>query len=117
MDDEKDTAGVLEDIIAKILKLNISEKRTLSSSYCEFVFSSKDANQWEEVMIDIFGPPSKPQGVKPEACDEEATEKFGGIRSNQTLFKKEYGDNTVFAMYWPWQDGLNITLKIFLFHK
>ncbi len=107
-------ANILEDIVAKIFELNISEKRKISSNYCELVFYSKDLSRWGEVMAEIFGSPSKPQGREPTATDEEIVQEFGGIRSNQTLFKKEYDGNTVLAMYWPWQDETHVTLKIFL---
>jgi hypothetical protein len=111
--EEENAADILNEIISKLVQLNVAEKRQVSSDYCELVFYSKDAAGWDKVMGEIFGPPEKPQGKEPAPVQESVTEALGGIRSNQTLYKKEYRGVTAAAMYWPWADGEHVTLKIF----
>lgn len=36
----------------------------------------------------------------------------GGIMPNQTLYFWSEEGETIFAMLWPWRDGMHITLKI-----
>jgi hypothetical protein len=45
------------------------------------------------------------------------TEDYGGIQTGQTLFMREFDDFNVMAMFWPWQDGKHVTLKITLLEK
>ena len=99
-------------IIEKCEGLSVYEKRSLEDGYSELVFYSKEANEWNRVVVDILGPAVKPAGVKPSQDHQNVTKEYGGIHANQTLFKKEYGDFSVIAMFWPWQDGIYVTLKI-----
>jgi hypothetical protein len=32
--------------------------------------------------------------------------------TNQVLYRKAFGDGTILAMLWPWQDGTHTTLKV-----
>jgi hypothetical protein len=43
---------------------------------------------------------------------EETVKAFGGIMPGQTLYFKNEGNDTIFAMLWPWQDGIRTTVKI-----
>ncbi len=101
----------LGEILEKCKELNICEKRTIEDEYCELVFLSEEINKWNAIFIDIFGPAVKPKGVKPTKRDLQLTGEYGGILNGQTLFKKDFGNKTVIAMFWPWQDGSKVTLK------
>ena len=105
---------VFRDVVLALSALPVVEKRALSEDYGEFVFSNRDLRQWEEAITGVLGLPVKPCGDQPCAADENLTESFGGIRANQTLYKKDCGDSALLAMCWPWQDGAHITLKIFI---
>ena len=108
----KRTAMALREIVEKCNILNIYDKREITDDYCEIVFYSKDVEEWTKILADFLAPAVKPQGVEPTKDDSRLTENYGGIRSHQTLFKKEYGDVVIIAMFWPWGDGSHTTLKM-----
>jgi len=102
----------LKDIIDRCKTLNIYEERFVADNYYEIVAYVKDKDKWLKLFIDILGPAVKPAGAEPSEKDAELTKKYGGIRGNQTLFKKQAGNTIVAVMFWPWQDDVRITLKI-----
>ncbi|MFC1599259.1 hypothetical protein ACFL2W_00560 [Candidatus Omnitrophota bacterium] len=102
----------LAEILEKCSALSIYEKRQATREYGELVFYSKDRDEWCRALADILGPAIKPEGVEPTRSDQEVVKDYGGIRKDQTLFKKEYDCATVIAMFWPWQSGQYTTLKI-----
>lgn len=102
----------LKEIIERCSGLNIEDKRKLTDEYGEFVFSSKDIEQWSEILTDILGPAVKPEGGKPAKEDKKITDDYGGVRRDQTLFRKEFDGFVIIAMFWPWSDEESITLKL-----
>jgi len=78
------------------------------------VVLTKEVAEWSQVASEFFGPAIKPTGAKPDQESLQLTQSFGGIRDNQTLFKKELDGKTAIAMFWPWQDGVHTTLKMFV---
>lgn len=107
----------LKEIIEKCSMLSVYEKRCITDEYNEVVFYNKEIDEWNKVFADILGPAIKPTGVKPTKDDIHVTKDYGGIWINQTLFKKEFDDVTVIAMFWPWQDDIRTTLKMALIKK
>ncbi|MCK9573893.1 MAG: hypothetical protein M0R20_05820 [Candidatus Omnitrophica bacterium] len=102
----------LQNIIDKLTSINIAEKRTISEEYGEIVLLNKDLSTLNKIFADIFGEPEKKQGVKPSKDILLLTKDYGGIWENQTLFKKDNGENIIIAMLWPWQDNIHTTLKM-----
>ena len=102
----------LNEIIKKFATLSISEMRRNSDEFCELVFYNKDTDEWNKIFTDILGHPVKPAGMEPTEEDQYLTKDFGGTWSNQTVFKREFDDVTVIAMFWPWQNGIHTTLKM-----
>jgi len=102
----------LQEIVEKFEKLDIYEKRVANERYTELVFFSKDVKAWLKVFTEFLGPPVKPQGLQPTPADIILTKEYGGLWESQTLFKKDDTDRVVFAMFWPWDDGEHITLKV-----
>ena len=107
---------MLQNIIKKWSKLNIYEKRCINDEHADIVFYCSEITEWNKIFTENLGPAIKPSGVKPTNDDLDLTKDCGGISFNQTLFKKEFDDGTVIAMFWPWQDGIHVTLKI-IFQK
>jgi hypothetical protein len=107
-------AMVLKKIFDRLSPMSIYEKRVFTDGYYELVFLNKEIDEWEQIFTDILGPAAKPPKVDPSDADLSLTREFGGIYVNQTLFKKEYGNKTIIAMFWPWDDPRYITLKIVL---
>lgn len=108
---------MLKKIIEACGTLKIQEKRCISDTYCELVFYSKDTDEWNKKFDEAFGRAKKPAGEKITKEDLRLTEHYGGIRDDQTLYKKEFENTTLIAMFWPWQDGLHTTLKMAVLEK
>ncbi|NIS61084.1 MAG: hypothetical protein GTO13_10385 [Proteobacteria bacterium] len=102
----------LSEIIEKCSMLRVHEKRCVTNEYGELVFYKRQTAEWNKKLADIFGPAIKPPGVKPTEDDLDLTKDYGGIWVDQTLFKREFGDGIMIAMFWPWSDGIHITLKM-----
>ena len=107
----------LREIIKKCGALSIDEKRRMSDGFCELVFYNKDIDAWNNLFADMLGNAVKAAGREPTENDQYLTKDYGGILLNQTLFKKEFDDVIVIAMFWPWQDGIHTTLKMALLRK
>ena len=107
----------LKEIIEKCGTVSICEERCMNDEFCELVFYNKDTGEWTRIVAAILGHAIKPAGVEPTTDDQYLTKDYGGIWSDQTLFRKEFDDGTVIAMFWPWQDGIHTTLKMYLFKK
>lgn len=60
----------------------------------------------------FFGSPAWPSKGRLSLKIEETIKGFGGIMPGQTLYFKDSGADTMFAMLWPWQDGQRTTVKI-----
>ena len=103
---------ILNDIVTLLDELEIHQRRTTTDEYCELVFYTKDTDKWRDLLANNLGQPIKPAGSKPSKEDELITKDYGGIYTEQTLFKKEVESSIVIAMFWPWQDGANTTLKL-----
>jgi|TARA_B100000315_G_C14475255_1_gene540295 hypothetical protein len=108
---------MLKEILKKCNELNVYEERAADNNYFELVFYTKEADQWNKLFDEILGPVAKPSGKKPTPADLELTKEYGGIFDNQTLFKKDFEEGTIIAMFWPWQDAVRTTLKVSLIKK
>jgi len=107
----------LKEIIKKCKTLNIYEERSITDNYYEVVFYTKDTDQWNQLFTEILGLAAKPYGVEPSQGDITLTQKYGGLREKQTLFKEDKGDAIMIAMFWPWQDEVRTTIKVVFIKK
>ena len=107
----------LKEIIKKCGTLRIYEERCVTDEFYEIVFSNEDTDEWNKRFADILGHAIKPAGIQPTKDDQYLTKDYGGIWLEQTLFRREFDDGTVIAMFWPWQDGIHTTLKMALLKK
>ena len=107
----------IKEIKERYNKLNIFENRGSSEVGDERVFYNQDLDKWNNILTDIFGPPIKPPGVRPNKEHLDITIDHGGILQDQTLFKKDLNEAILIAMLWPWQDKIHTTLKTVLLKK
>ncbi|UCD16030.1 MAG: hypothetical protein JSV34_02975 [Candidatus Omnitrophota bacterium] len=107
----------LKEIVRKIGGLSIYEKRSITDEYVELVFFNKDINEWNKVFVEVFGPPEKEPGVKPNKEVSSLTKSYGGIWKDQTFFKKDSSSTVIIAMFWPWQDRMHTTVKVAVLKK
>ena len=102
----------LDDIIGLAGALGIHERRSNSPEYCELVFFGEDVDAWDRVLAQALGEAKKPAGKEPTPADLDLTRGTGGIRFNQILYEKNFGDKTIIAKIWPWNDARYMTLKM-----
>lgn len=102
----------LKQIIDECAHLPIAETRNLTDEFVNLVFYNENLEAWHKQLSAILGAPRKRKGILPSAKDLEITAKTGGIRTEQTLFEKEFEQGTVIAKFWPWQDDQHITLRM-----
>ena len=102
----------IQEITEKCKNLRIYEKRCIEDEYAELVIFGEDFDHWSRILEDFLGSATKPAGVKPSKNQKEITDRLGGIFRNQILFQKDYDDFIVLAMFWPWENGEYVTLKM-----
>ena len=113
----------LEDLVGKELCNAISETRIDTGVYEEVVILSNDLFAWNTSLTEKLGPPlisaeeleivSSSEDVKSSQIDValESAESFGGISEGQTLYHGVHDSAVILILIWPWQNGLNVTLK------
>ena len=106
-----------QEIIKSGKNLKISETRNLEDEYSEVVLMNNELEEWNKVLVAQMGQPLKPTGSKPTKEDLNLTKDFGGIRNDQTLYKRDSEKGFLLAMLWPWQNNTHTTLKIILINK
>ena len=102
----------INEIFEKLSILNIKKKRSLEEDYLELVFYKKDIKAWDKLLMEIMGPAIKPYRKRPSREHDKLTKPYGGIRSDQTLYKKGFDKYVLIATIWPWGDRQHMTLKI-----
>lgn len=81
-------------------------------NFFEGVIIRQELDKLNLQLKSLFGEPVYPSKNKLEHKVRTTVDGFGGIMPGQTLYYKDLGKNTIFAMLWPWQDGQRITVKI-----
>ena len=109
---EKAKEMTLKEFAQRIAGLNVYQIREEGDDYHERVIFSADIQEWNTILEEILGPAVKPAGVAPSGTDLALCQIYGSIMTNQVLYRKAFGDGTILAMLWPWQDGTHTTLKI-----
>jgi hypothetical protein len=103
----------LTEVFAKLQGLEIFENRTVTDDLVELVFENKQAKNWHEKLEAVLGPALKPEGASGNSQANQLTKAFGGIRKEQTLYYKTFGEYAVMAMFWPWGNGKCTSCKIY----
>lgn len=96
----------------EVKDLEFESLRTDCDNYFEAVLIKQELDKLNARLQKLFGAPAWPSKNRLSYQMEEAVKGFGGIMSGQTLYFKNQGQDSIFAMLWPWQDGEHITVKI-----
>lgn len=107
----------LREIIDCCSELKIIEKRCISADFVDLVFINAEIAEWNRILTAFLGAPVKAEGEEPSDKDLKLTEDTGSIRVNQTLFEKEFKNESVIAKLWPWDDQIHTTLRMALLEK
>ena len=100
----------------KVKGVGFVDLRKETDNYFEGVILKKETEQLCRTLKKFLGSPLWPRRwrlrQKLSLRVKEAIKDFGGIMDGQTLYFYNRGHNIVFAMLWPWRDGVHITIKI-----
>ena len=102
----------VRDVLQRCSHLKIEEKNDISKDYAERVFLKEDFQEWEKVLTDLLGPAVKRAGEKTTQAFSQLTIDYGGLLDDQILYYKQFKDTSLIAMFWPWKDNNQVTLKI-----
>jgi len=105
----------VKDILERSSHLKTGRGRDISEDYIEREIFARDIEEWERILTDILGPPVKKAGEKTTQSFFDLTAQYGGIQDDQTLFYRKFDERSVIAMFWPWKDKNQVTLKIACF--
>ena len=100
------------EIKEEVKTLDFEALRTDCDNYFEGVLINGEVSKLCERLQKLLGIPAWPSKNRLSYQIEDAVKAFGGIMPGQTLYFKSGEGGTVFAMLWPWQDGLRTTVKI-----
>jgi hypothetical protein len=103
----------LTEVFEKLQGLEVYEKRTVTDDLVDVVFENQQAAAWHEKMASILGPALKPPGAASNSQANQLAKNFGGIRPEQTMYYKPFGEYAVLAMFWPWGNGKSTSCKMF----
>ena len=102
----------LEEIKKVVKEVDLVTLRCDSDELFEAVFNTSELEQLSSRLVKIFGDPLFPLKKDVRVNPEELARDYGGIMPGQTLYYLEQEEGAVLAMIWPWQDKVNITLKL-----
>ncbi len=83
-----------------------------AASHYEVVLLGDHLTKAQERLHVFFGPPVEPGKDDIPRHVQKQINASGGIRQGQTLYYRSLDDGSVFAMLWPWSDGIHTTLKV-----
>jgi hypothetical protein len=107
----------LKEIMDGCKHLHVVEQRCSTVEFIDLVFNNADIEEWQRVLSRFLGAPRKPKGQAPSDSDLQITAKTGGIRTDQTLFEKDFPVSTIIAKFWPWKDNQHTTLRMAMLLK
>ncbi len=100
-----------EELADQIKNGPCEEVRTQTESFLEVVVGTAFLGTVSGMLEAYFGSPMKAEGKKPDRESSRYAEPYGGIRQNQTLYRKKEGGPAT-AILWPWGSGSRVTLKL-----
>lgn len=103
-----------ESIKKEIKACNFDELRTDCDNYFEAVIVRDELSRLTGTLNNFFGLPVFPSKNRLSNLASRAVNSFGGIQPGQTLYSAQAEKSgQIYAMLWPWQDGMHTTVKIF----
>lgn len=103
----------LNQCLTEIGKIDFQEVRIDNKDYFEAIILKSKSADLITHLEKAFGVAKWPSDKELSRRVREVTNRFGGVRGGQSLYFLEEKECSTFVMLWPWQDGANITLKIF----
>jgi hypothetical protein len=101
-----------EELKNEIKKVPLDTLRCDADNNFEAVVVKEELKKLKERLEKFFGTPAYPSQHSLSFPMRQTLDGFGGIQPGQTLYFWNKGQETIFAMLWPWKDGKRTTLKI-----
>ncbi|MBU1999293.1 MAG: hypothetical protein ABIG46_07665 [Candidatus Omnitrophota bacterium] len=99
-------------ITQEIKKINFNSLRTDCDNFFEAVIVKEELNKLTDKLKQFFGAPAFPSKNRLSYSAQELVNGFGGLGPGQSLYLSGEQDALIFAMLWPWKDGVRTTVKI-----
>jgi len=96
----------------EIKGLSFDALRTDCDNFFEGVIIKEELQKLNTQLKSFLGEPVYPSKNRLPKTVQVEVDGFGGITPGQTLYYKNSGSEAIYAMLWPWQDGVRTTLKI-----
>lgn len=101
-----------KELLEEVKKVKFAMLRQETEDYFEAVVSKSELGDLNACLEKFLGPAIWPS-AKPLPKDISAEiDEFGGVMSGQTLYFFKQEGRIIFAMFWPWANGVSITLKL-----
>jgi len=102
-----------DELKSEFKEIGFESLRADSDDYFEGVILKDELPKVTDRLGSALGLPVWPSKEKLLPRVQQAIKEFGGIMPGQTLYFQAQGSSgALFAMLWPWQDGIHTTLKI-----
>ena len=101
-----------EEIKKAVKEIRLDTLRLDSDTNFEAVIVKEEMDKLIALLEGFFGSAAFPSKNRLPLQIYESINAFGGIMPGQTLYYSSRGNDAIFAMLWPWQDGQHTTVKI-----
>lgn len=95
-----------------VKEIRFEKVRLDEDNYFEAVIAKEEYSKLKNLLESFFAAAIFPSKNKLPSQIIKTIDPFGGIIPGQTLYYSNNAESAIFAMFWPWQDGQYITLKI-----
>jgi hypothetical protein len=97
---------------AKLKSIGLDNTRVDNDDYFEAVIKKDSVSKVVQILEGLLGKAVWPSQNKVPKEAERTVKNLGGLRRDQMLFFLNENGISLFAMFWPWQDGERITIKM-----
>jgi len=91
---------------------NFEVLRTDCDNFFEGVVIGQEIEKLNGQLKNLLGEPVYPSKERIAHKVRRQIDSFGGAMPGQTVFYKDLGEDSIFALLWPWKDGQRTTVKI-----
>ncbi len=94
----------------ELKKFVFQELRSEEEKYFEAVVTKAELEKLSPLLEKFLGKPVTSQDALPPKV-QAMIKRLGGVMAGQSLYLNMQGEQTIFAMLWPWGGGNPITIK------
>jgi hypothetical protein len=100
-------------LIRKNMKMfSFETLRTDCDNFFEGVIIQQELDKLNGQLKSLLGDPVYPSQNRLTHKVRQSVDGFGGVMPGQTVYYKDSGSDSIFAILYPWKDGQRTTVKI-----